>query len=89
MILFKFLAFIFIFGLIAIIVTVIGFWVRVRSLVDQFRSGTTRNTSRTAQRSGTDEVIDARNPTETDRKIFSKDEGEYVDYTVEEDNDGK
>ena len=89
MILFNILAFVFIFGLIAIIVTVVGFWVRVRSLIDQFRNGSAHNARCSSSRNGSEEVIDQRNPDETDRKIFPKDEGEYVDYTVEDDNDGK
>lgn len=84
MILFKLLAFIFIFGLIAIIVTVIGFWVRVRNMVDQLRGGASQNTRRTATRNDGEEVIDSRNQQQADRKIFSKDEGEYVDFTEEE-----
>lgn len=89
MILFKFLAFIFIVGLVAVIVTVIGFGVRVRSMIDQLRGGgANRGTTHTTTRNN-DGVIDQRDPEVSERKIFSKDEGEYVDYTVEDDNNGE
>ena len=31
-----------------------------------------------------EKVIDTRNPEDAKKKIFTKDEGEYVDYTEEE-----
>ena len=46
MILLKLIAFIFIVGIIAIIVMGVGLWVRVRSAIDQLRGGNAQRTNR-------------------------------------------
>lgn len=86
MILFKLIAFIFIVGIIAIIVMGVGLWVRVRSAIDQLRGGNAQRTSRKTDNGRGDGVIDQRTPERSNQKIFGSDEGEYVDY-VDEDDD--
>ena len=54
MILLKLIAFIFIVGIIAIIVMGVGLWVRVRSAIDQLRGGNTQRTNRKTD-NGSDE----------------------------------
>ena len=49
------------------------------------QSGTHQGQQRKRNSYGDDEkVIDTRNPEDANKKIFTKDEGEYVDYTEEE-----
>lgn len=86
MILFKLIAFIFIVGIIAIIVMGVGLWVRVRSVIDQLRGGDAQRTNRKTDNGRGDGVIDQRTPEQSNQKIFGSDEGEYVDY-VDEDDD--
>ena len=86
MILFKLIAFIFIVGIIAIIVMGVGLWVRVRSAIDQLRGGNAQRTNRKTDNGRGDGVIDQRTPEQSNQKIFGSDEGEYVDF-VDEDDD--
>lgn len=86
MILFKLIAFIFIVGIIAIIVMGVGLWLRVRSAIDQLRGGNTQRTNRKTDNGRGDGVIDQRTPDQSNQKIFGSDEGEYVDF-VDEDDD--
>ena len=80
MILLKLIAFIFIVGIIAIIVMGVG------SAIDQLRGGNAQRTNRKADNGRGDGVIDQRTPEQSNQKIFGSDEGEYVDY-VDEDDD--
>ena len=86
MILLKLIAFIFIVGIIAIIVMGVGLWVRVRSAIDQLRGGDAQRTNRKTDNGRGDGVIDQRTPEQSNQKIFGSDEGDYVDF-VDEDDD--
>ena len=86
MIFFKLIAFIFIAGIIAIIVMAVGLLVRVRSIIDQLRGGNSQRTNHRGSGRRGDGVIDQRTPEQSNQKIFGSDEGEYVDYVDEDDN---
>lgn len=86
MIVLQLIAFIFIVGLLAIIVMGVGMLWRVRNMFDQLRGRTHTQSRRTSATTLKDEVIDRRDPAQANKKIFGKDEGEYVDFVVEEDD---
>lgn len=78
-----FKAFLFLF---IICVLIVGFGLfkiinRVNNTFQKFGQENSHNNSKSQRRGGdNDEIIDTRSQKQTDRKIFSKDEGEYVDY---------
>lgn len=86
------------FLLVVFLVTIaiVGFavwraWRRVHKAVNQFNSqfgtGTQQEAPRQQRTTTTDSgetIIDTRSQEEVNQKIFSKDEGEYVDYEVKE-----
>ena len=87
MFIFKFILLLF----IALFFFVVFFAFRIlkifRNGMNQFnnQSGTPQGRQRKRNSYGDDEkVIDTRNPEDANKKIFTKDEGEYVDYTEEE-----
>lgn len=91
MILLKFFAIIF---FIIVFIVVVFFWNIIKTFFLLFRhmkrgmgadarmQGSYRRQTR-PHASDKESVIDHRSPTEAGQKIFSKDEGEYVDYTEE------
>ena len=91
MILLKFFAIIF---FIIVFIVVVFFWNIIKTFFHLFRQvkrglggeeaaqNTYRGQNR-RRRSDHESVIDRRSPEEANQKIFSKDEGEYVDYTEE------
>lgn len=57
---------------------------KVRDAAQQLGQPDNGNTARRQRRRHAhDEVVDTRGRRETDKKIFRKDEGEYVDFTEE------
>lgn len=70
-----------------VIVTAVGIFKLVqhmRNISQKFGGQQTYdNTKRSHQTSGESEVIDTRSTEKANRKIFSKDEGEFVDYKEE------
>lgn len=88
MIFIKFIAIIFLIGVVTTLVTGVRLLWRLRSFVDGFRNpaaGGSRQRSSANPVRGREGVIDNRDPQKVRQKIFSKDDGEYVDYTVEDD----
>lgn len=84
---FKFILLVFLSTVIFIAVGVYVFYKRVRGFVNQFRQQAerkgTQSYTRTTHYGKGETVVDSRSPQETNRKIFTKDEGEYVDYEEE------
>lgn len=89
MIILKFIFLILIAGLVAAVAVVWKFYRRIHAATERLRQqmgGTQDNATRQAgQRTTTtdsgDTIIDTRSQEQANKKIFSKDEGEYVDYT--------
>ena len=87
MILLKFFALVL---LVMLLMAVVFFWNIIKTFFHLFRQvkreeaaqNTYRGQNR-RRRSDHESVIDRRSPEEANQKIFSKDEGEYVDYTEE------
>ena len=91
MILLKFFALVL---LVMLLMAVVFFWNIIKTFFHLFRQvkrglggeEAAQNTYRGQNRrhqSDHESVIDRRSPEEANQKIFSKDEGEYVDYTEE------
>lgn len=60
-------------------------WRRIKDTVSRFGNGMDKEGGggghvRKTTTEGGDTIIDNRNPEEVDKKIFAKDEGEYVDF---------
>ena len=79
MIILKFLFFLLIFGLIAIVIFLLSVWQQVKSGYRRFREqGSQQQTNVDGN-----VVIDRRSPEDASKKIIPKDEGEYVDFSEE------
>ena len=81
----KFILFLFLFGIIAVVATVVRVWWSVRKMQDKIRRGTEGMNQQTTGH-GTSEgdiLTDPRDPERANRKIIDDDEGEYVDYVEE------
>lgn len=82
---------IFLIGIVSFI------YLRVKRMTKQFRNGTNRRQQQTSAAGSTkrrsaqyddgvvveEELYDERSPRQANRKIFAKDEGEYVDFEEE------
>ncbi|MGP1590552.1 MAG: DUF4834 family protein [Prevotella sp.] len=83
----SFIFYLFLSGLIFIGMILFILYRRVKNVTNMFnkqRHSTQQQERRRTYRSDSGEtVVDYRNPQETDRKIFRKEEGEYVDYEEE------
>lgn len=83
----SFIFYLFLSGLIFIGMILFILYRRVRNVTNMFnkqRHSTQQQERRRTYRSDSGEtVVDYRNTQETDRKIFRKEEGEYVDYEEE------
>jgi cell division protein FtsL len=81
---FKFILIIFIAIVIAIAVVVIRVYKRIHQAAQQIREQmggeASQNQKRQHPYSGDDEIIDNRDPEKANQKIYSDNEGEYVDY---------
>ena len=80
----AFLKFIFVLLFAFVLFTALRFLNTFRQNVNRFRR--TMNDANAQQRtnySNREGVIDTRDPEEAQKKIFKKDEGEYVDYEEE------
>ena len=84
----KLIAIIFLVGVITALVTGVKLLWRLRSFMDGLKgpaAGASRQRGSANPARGREGVIDNRDPQKARQKIFSKDDGEYVDYTVEDD----
>lgn len=83
----SFIFYLFLSGLIFIGMILFILYRRVKNVTNMFnkqRHSTQQQERRRTYRSDSGEiVVDYRNTQETDRKIFRKEEGEYVDYEEE------
>mgnify|MGYP000885311027 CR=1 FL=1 len=83
----SFIFYLFLSGLIFIGMILFILYRRVKNVTNMFnkqRHSTQQQERRRTYRSDSGEtVVDYRNIQETDRKIFRKEEGEYVDYEEE------
>ena len=81
----KFILFLFLFGIIAVVATVVRVWWSVRKMQDKIRRGTEGMNQQTTGRTTSegDILTDTRAPERVNRKIIDDDEGEYVDYVEE------
>lgn len=85
MFIFQFLLVILLMGLFAAVFVGLYFLKRIQ---DFFNLGKTRNrgyqqTRQSHAHAGKERVVDQRDPQKARQKIFSEDEGEYVDFTEE------
>ena len=83
----RIISYLFLSGLIFIGMILFILYRRVKNVTNMFnkqRHSTQQQERQRTYRSDSGEtVVDYRNTQETDRKIFTKDEGEYVDYEEE------
>ena len=81
----KFILFLFLFGIIAVVATVVRLWWSVRKMQDKIRRGTEGMNQQTTGRATSegDILTDTRDPERANRKIIDDDEGEDVDYVEE------
>ncbi len=77
MFLLKFILFIFIVGLVAILWMALTFYWQVRKATKQFRQHTKSKPHRNADGNI---IYDRRTPEQAKQQIISDDEGEYVDF---------
>lgn len=77
MFLLKFILFIFIVGLVAILWMVWTFYWQVRKATKQFRQQKTKKSHRNADGNV---IYDRRTPEQAKQQIIPDDEGEYVDF---------
>ncbi|WP_301412197.1 DUF4834 family protein [Prevotella sp.] len=87
MFIFKFILMLFIALFLFILIFAFRILNLFRNGMNQFNKQNGNNGERHGKHNsyGDDEkVIDTRNPEDANKKIFTKDEGEYVDYTEEE-----
>lgn len=87
MFIFKFILLLFIALFLFILIFAFRILNYFRNGMNQFNKQNGNNEGRHGRNSsyGDDEkVIDTRNPEDANKKIFTKDEGEYVDYTEED-----
>lgn len=76
MVIIKFILFLFLFAIFAILFAVLFFAAKARQTINHFKQQSS------SQQRPTDGnvVIDQRDPSKANRKIIPKDEGEYVDF---------
>lgn len=77
MFLLKFILFIFIVGLVAILWMALSFYWQVRKATKNFRQQTKRKSHRNADGNI---IYDHRTPAQAQKQIIPDDEGEYVEY---------
>ena len=77
MFLLKFILFIFIVGLVAILWMALTFYWQVRKATKQFRQQKTKKSHRNADGNV---IYDRRTPEQAKQQIIPDDEGEYVEY---------
>ncbi len=77
MFLLKFILFIFIVGLVAILWVALSFYWKIRKATKNFRQQTKRKSHRNADGNI---IYDHRTPAQTQKQIIPDDEGEYVEY---------
>ncbi|MBR0488786.1 MAG: DUF4834 family protein [Prevotella sp.] len=77
MFLLKFILFIFIVGLVAILWMALTFYWQVRKATKQFRQQKTKKSHRNADGNV---IYDRRTPEQAKQQIIPDDEGEYVDF---------
>lgn len=77
MFLLKFILFIFIVGLVAILWMALTFYWQVRKATKQFRQQKTKKSHRNADGNI---IYDHRTPAQAQKQIIPDDEGEYVEY---------
>lgn len=91
----QFLLIVFVIAFATVAFVIWRTWRKVHKAVDQFNQqfggdaqAQQRQTSQEQQRTTTTDsgetIIDTRSQKQVNQKIFSKDEGEYVDYEVKE-----
>lgn len=80
--LFKLMIFLVVVFLAVICFTVLGLLHKLRKTAEKMKQDMNGD-SVGASRQGADEVIDTRGKAQSGKKIFGKDEGEYVDFTEE------
>ena len=86
MFLIKFILFIILLGIAAVVGTVVRVWWSVRKMQQKLRRGAESMNQQTSGQTTSegDILTDTRDPERVNRKIIDDNEGEYVDY-VEED----
>ena len=87
MFIFKFILLLFIALFLFILVFAFRILNFFRNGINQYNKQNGNNAGRQGRNNSYDDdekVIDTRNPEDAKKKIFTKDEGEYVDYTEEE-----
>ena len=87
MFIFKFILLLFIALFLFILVFAFRILNFFRNGINQFNKQNGNNAGQHGRKNSYDDdekVIDTRNPEDANKKIFTKDEGEYVDYTEEE-----
>ena len=87
MFIFKFILLLFIALFLFILVFAFRILNFFRNGINQFNKQNGNNAGRHGRNNSYgdhEKVIDTRNPEDANKKIFTKDEGEYVDYTEEE-----
>lgn len=85
----KFILILFVIALFIVAVTAFVLFRKFRDIASRFRSqmggsnftdGSRQRTSRQTFTPNGDIILDNRTPEQANRKIYAKDEGEYVDY---------
>ncbi len=86
MILLKGLFFIFVTGLIVVAAIVLSVVYKIYRLRQQLKQNgeQTWDNGQSQRKNGSTTVSDRRDPAKASRKIFSDEEGEYIDYEEEE-----
>ena len=83
----SFIFYLFLSVLIFIGLMIFILYRRVKNVTNMFnkqrQSTQQEERGRTYRADNGETIVDYRNPQETERKIFTKDEGEYVDYEEE------
>ena len=77
MFLLKFILFIFVVGIVAILWMALSFYWQVRKATKQFRQHTKKKSHRNADGNV---IYDRRTPEQAKQQIIPDDEGEYVDF---------
>ena len=85
MFLIKFILFIILLGIAAVVGTVLRVWWSIRKMQQKLRRGAeSMNQQASGQTTSEGDILtDTRDPERAGRKIIDDDEGEYVDYEEE------
>ncbi|MBO4659416.1 MAG: DUF4834 family protein [Prevotella sp.] len=85
MFLIKFILFIILLGIAAVVGTVLRVWWSIRKMQQKLRRGAeSMNQQASGQTTSEGDILtDTRDPERAGRKIIDDDEGEYVDYVEE------